>query len=251
MRKLALIALLTTVTPWACAQRLVSNVPHSAIPFHTAPIAQRSGSLISLPGPRAFRGPRSEPFGTLFYPFGGFGDFSYEDALSATGYPVAAQPQVIMMQPADPGDNRRDRLEPPSNQALLIELQGDQYIRVSDRELGARDQLYQEPAPPSVAASSSKPRSSKNIQPVAAPVNPPHDLPPATLVYRDGHSEQVRDYSIANGIIYARGDYYTDGYWTRNVLLSDLNLPETMKSNEARGVRFVLPGSPNEVVTRP
>jgi hypothetical protein len=77
------------------------------------------------------------------------------------------------------------------------------------------------------------------------------ELPPAVLVFRDGHKEEVRDYTIVDGILYARGDYYTDGYWNKKVQLTTLNLPETLKSNEERGLHFVLPNAPNEVVTRP
>ena len=36
-----------------------------------------------------------------------------------------------------------------------------------------------------------------------------------------------------------------------NKFRSELNIPESRKANEERGVRFVLPAAPNEVVTRP
>ena len=78
-----------------------------------------------------------------------------------------------------------------------------------------------------------------------------HDLPPALLVFRDGHSEEVRDYTIADGVLYARGDYYTDGYWSKKIDLSTLNVSQTLAANAARNVKFVLPASPNEVITRP
>jgi hypothetical protein len=76
-------------------------------------------------------------------------------------------------------------------------------------------------------------------------------LPPATLIFRDGHSEEVRDYTIADGILYARGDYYSDGYWNKKIGLTALNIPETLQANATRNVKFVLPSSPNEVITRP
>ncbi|HTU42661.1 MAG TPA: hypothetical protein VMF10_13205, partial [Candidatus Aquilonibacter sp.] len=60
-----------------------------------------------------------------------------------------------------------------------------------------------------------------------------------------------RSYSIANGILYAQGDYYTDGYWNKKIDLSALDVPETLQANADHGVKFVLPSSPNEVVTRP
>lgn len=76
-------------------------------------------------------------------------------------------------------------------------------------------------------------------------------LPPALLIFRDGHTEEVRDYAIADGILYARGDYYTNGYWNKKIVLSTLNVGETQQANTTRNVKFVLPTSPNEVITRP
>jgi hypothetical protein len=70
-------------------------------------------------------------------------------------------------------------------------------------------------------------------------------------MFRDGHSEEVRDYTIADGVLYARGDYYTDGYWNKKIDLAALNLPQTREANADRSVKFVLPSSPNEVITRP
>jgi len=74
-----------------------------------------------------------------------------------------------------------------------------------------------------------------------------HESASAVLVFRDGHTEDIHDYIIADGFIYLRGDYYSDGYWSKKIDLSTLNLPETVKSNQARGVRFLLPSAPNIV----
>ena len=52
-------------------------------------------------------------------------------------------------------------------------------------------------------------------------------------------------------MLYARGDYYTDGYWNKKIDLATLSVAETMQANANRSVKFVLPSSPNEVVTRP
>jgi hypothetical protein len=74
---------------------------------------------------------------------------------------------------------------------------------------------------------------------------------PTMLIFQDGHSEAIPRYAIVSGVIYARGDYYQDGYWTKNIQLSALNIPATVKANRDNGVKFMLPGGPNEVVTRP
>jgi hypothetical protein len=87
---------------------------------------------------------------------------------------------------------------------------------------------------------------------IAAAAEPSvRELPASILIFRDGHSEEVHDYTIADGFLYARGDYYTDGYWNKKIDLAALNLTATMQTNSTRNVKFVIPSSPNEVITRP
>lgn len=141
----------------------------------------------------------------------------------------SAPPQVILLQPqTDP--------EPPQprSQPLMIELQGDHYVRTGGYDAATATQ--------SVTTSST-------IQTVAAAEATVHL--PTVLVYRDGHHEDVSGYAIIRDVIYARGNYYQDGYWTKNIELSSLNIPATLKANQENGVKFILPSSPNEVVTRP
>ena len=126
----------------------------------------------------------------------------------------------------------------PDSQSLLIELQGDRYVNLTTAETPGNA-----PEPTIVPRS---PKKETGGKPTAT-----RELMPVTLLFRDGHREDVRDYTIADGIIYARGDFYNDGYWNKKIELSALDLRETVKSNQARGVRFVLPNSPNEVITRP
>jgi hypothetical protein len=118
----------------------------------------------------------------------------------------------------------------------MIELQNGRYVRVSSNALDAEMQAeaQEAPATPAVATSSPAP-----------------NLTPVLLVFRDGHSEEVRDYTIADGILYARGDYYIDGYWNQKIALPSLDVPQTIQANSSRDVNFVLPSSPNEVITRP
>jgi hypothetical protein len=71
------------------------------------------------------------------------------------------------------------------------------------------------------------------------------------LVFRDGHREEVSAYTITGGAIYAPADFYRDGSWNRKIELSSLDLPETLKSNYSRGLRFQLPRAPNEVIVGP
>jgi hypothetical protein len=148
-----------------------------------------------------------------------------------------------------PGNDR----EPPSNQPLLIELQGGRYVRVGNTAIDGKA-LPLNLGSQSLGSKSLAPASG-NGQSTRAPLivaeTRAHELPAAVLVFRDGRSEEVRDYTIADGMLYARGDFYTDGYWNKKIDLATLDIPQTLQANAARNVKFVLPSSPNEVVTRP
>jgi len=67
---------------------------------------------------------------------------------------------------------------------------------------------------------------------------------PTVLVYSRRPSRRCFGYAIIHNVIYARGDYYQDGYWTKNIQLSLLNIPATLKANQDNGVKFILPAAP-------
>jgi len=131
-------------------------------------------------------------------------------------------------------------------QPLLIELRGDRYVRVSGEETSGTEMINQTPAAPRRTARPPDVATQVADRELAA-----RELVPVVLVFRDGHREEVSDYTIADGVLYTRGDYYTDGSWNRKIELNSLDLPETVKSNQLRNVRFQLPTSPNEVIVRP
>lgn len=137
--------------------------------------------------------------------------------------PAAAPAQPAKMAPITP---------------LLIEWQGDRYVRVESS--GDPKNIADSPMPKNAKA------NAKNAQPATAA-----DLQPIELVFRDGHHEQVREYTIANGVLYANGNYWSDGYWTKNIQLNTLDVSATQLANQQRGTAFVLPGSANEVVMQP
>jgi hypothetical protein len=133
-----------------------------------------------------------------------------------------------------------------STQPVMIELQNGHYVRLNSTAANGE-----------VLPQSTQTQSAKLVRPnfdrsaAANAIAQTPALAPATLVFRDGHTEEVRDYAIANGTLYARGDYYTDGYWNKKIDLTTLNIPETLQTNSVKNVKFVLPASPNEVITRP
>jgi hypothetical protein len=158
---------------------------------------------------------------------------------------ASQQPQVVVVQASAP-------LPPPPppapRESLLIEWQGDHFVRTTSAKDSAGAQIATDYAEKFAVPSSPAIRSGPGQKNTA---QPPRDLPPAVLVFRDGHKDEVSEYTIMSGTIYSKTDYWTTGSWTRKIQVADLDVPATLKLNRERGLKFVLPGSPNEVVTRP
>src|SRR4029077_8057368 len=125
--------------------------------------------------------------------------------------------------------------EPSSSQPLLIELQGDRYVRITSAAVDGEalplklspDSLHQNNVPATQSIRSFPKQSLTQNSSVAASTSA-HDLPPAVLVFKDGHREIVRNYAITAGFLYARGDYYTDGYWNKTIDLATLDIAQTV-----------------------
>ena len=151
------------------------------------------------------------------------------------GYPLffADYPSPVEVQPPAPVVIERKVIEPDRpTEPLMIEWNGERFVRYGTTQAAAEAPDYTE----SMASRPSNPATS-------------HDIP-ATLIFRDGHREQVSDYVITRGGLYASADYLT-GSPSRNIRLSSLDLAATIKLNAKDGVNFSLPASPNDVVTRP
>ena len=250
---LGVLCALLTVAPLAVAQRAVSHAAspaHAAIPRSHSP----AGNLGFAHGGHRFASRRSLADVSLPFPF--FGDSFDPDDIYSSGYPVASEPPPYLMEAmremANSGSNsvesgagsRESRDSSPS-QPLMIELQNGRYVRVNSPAADG-DAL---PLASNDTGSSTRPSPAPPAL-IAAP-SPAPALPPVVLIFRDGHNEEVRDYTIADGILYARGDYYTDGYWNKKIGLASLNVNQTLQANADRNVKFLLPTSPNEVITRP
>jgi hypothetical protein len=212
MRHLVLITLLTAVSHPVSAQRMVPTPPHSTPGYN--------------------QGGRPYAF---FYPIA-FADSFYADSMRS---PAASQPPVIVLQtPAMPAPVPERSVAPA--QPLMIELRGDRYVGISGEESSEAqmiDSKAESPSPMEVL--------SHRVRRVAMP------LASALLVFRDGHSEEISDYTITAGILYTSSDFYANGSWNKKIELSSLNLPETVSSNRSRGIRFQLPSAPNEVIVGP
>ena len=75
-------------------------------------------------------------------------------------------------------------------------------------------------------------------------------LPPAVLVFRDGHQEEAAQYTIIGKTISIKSDYWTTGSWTHTSKSPHLDLPATLQANQSRGSNFRLPSRPTEVILR-
>jgi len=147
-----------------------------------------------------------------------------------------APPQVVVVQsPAAPALTAA--AVPP--EPVVIEWQGDHFVRMTLAEASSRQR-----GPTDYSEKSNA--KSRKLQ-----AETPHELPPAVLVFRDGHREEVSKYTIIGPTMYTSADYWSSGTWTKKIQLADLDVPSTLKLNQERGVRFRLPTSPNEVVIRP
>jgi hypothetical protein len=184
----------------------------------------------------------SFPGSSYLYPdLGGgyYSDEQYDEQYADEG----AAPQVVRVKPAAAEDSPQKMKRGP----LLIEWQGDRYVRFGGAEetLGsgtAADPDYAESTmtkPPIKQTSAAQKTLTESSGAVSSPV---------ILVYRDGHREEIPDYAIANGVIYAHGTSWQNGYWTKQIPLSALDAPATMHANQQRGVKFMLPSAPNVVI---
>ncbi len=215
-----------------------------------APAQGRGGMRASAGGPRArssFRlGERGElarplqrrflnqpgfPFLPYIYPDGEF-DYGTD---AQVGTPV----EVVVERPAQPPAPAASPVEP-----LLLEIHDGQWVRVPT---GSEMQAI----PQSTKADSSP---SSNLHPgiveIPEAAAPLPELPPAVIVFRDGHTEEMGRYMIQGAVLYTNADYWTSGSWTRKIPLAELDIPASLKLNKERGTKFNLPSGPNEVVVR-
>jgi hypothetical protein len=175
----------------------------------------------------------------------GFAPYFYSDYDSDSGIIEVPTNQSIerTAQPASPAP------VPPPHQSLLLELHGDHWVRITNYGQSQTD------------GQSSEPESAQASDvPSANPANNPRqipaaerrsELPPAVLVFRDGHREEIGKYVIVASTIYTSADHWSSGSWTRKLQIVQLDVPATLKLNQERGTKFSLPSGPNEVMIRP
>ena len=181
-----------------------------------------------------------------FFADSAFLPYFYSDDDSEPGVIEAPPPQVTVLQPAQPAAVSP---APKPSESLLLELHGDHWVRITNfgqsQTAAPADQSGL--APPATGSPAVPPATPRRAQ-SAEPQTP---LPPAVLVFRDGHGEVIGKYTIVGTTIYTSADYWSSGSWTRQVQIAELDVPATLKLNRERGTKFSLPSGPNEVIIRP
>jgi hypothetical protein len=219
VRRLILIPLLALACTSAVAQR----------GFGGAHFGARFGGRFASQPSGHYRGWGAYPVGPVYWD-------SLFSADSAE-YLALAPPVVVIQQPAAQPQTAAPEPEAAQPaQPLLIELRGGRYVQISGNEDSPSNTDQQ---------SASHPSAFVAAQPPSAP-------PPSTiLVFRDGSRKQISEYTIADGVLYAQANYYTEGSWNKPIALSSLDLRATVDENRARGVRFQIPAAPNQVIVGP
>jgi hypothetical protein len=180
-----------------------------------------------------------------FFAGSAFAPYFYSDYDFESGISEAPPPQMIVAQaqPASPV------AVPNPPESLVLELQGDHWVRITN--FGQSQTGGQSNQPESERASNLPSAIPPAIPRRTQTEEPPSELPPAMLVFRDGHKEEIGKYTIMGATIYANADYWSSGSWTRQVQIVELDVPATLKLNRERGAKFSLPSGPNEVMIRP
>jgi hypothetical protein len=192
------------------------------------------GRYVRVRGGRGFLG--GHGYASNYYP--------YYDT-EGGGWIEAPPPQVVVQTATATAS------APKAAESLVMELRGDHWVRLTPYGAQAlAEQGDVAPVGPLVAPRAGTPsRRSGDVS--AAAAQAPSELPPAVLVFRDGHQLEAAKYTIIGKTISIKTDYWTSGSWTSTVQIADLDLPATLKANQARGTNFSLPSRPSEVVIRP
>lgn len=191
----------------------------------TLPIAVLGAALFASPAPAQVRGMRASEraarAGFSFGPgvrtrpgpgryFGGsaFLPVPYYPDYDSAGYepiPPEAPPIQILVegspQPAAPAAVPAE--------SLLLENRDGRWVRIPTGGQLPVQSVQPDSAQASNAGSSATSRE-ETAQPSPA-------LPPAILVFRDGHREEVARYTIVGDVIYASTDRWSTGSWTKNL----------------------------------
>ena len=235
-----LVVFLLASSAWGQRGTAVGFAPAA----HSGPVALRPGAGGSnLVHARRF-GHRGHGRGFV----GGYGFFPYWYP-DAEPEPVEPPPAQVVFVPPAPAAAPAPPAKPA--ESLLLERHGDTWLRISAsgdaREVTGERSM----GPTSGSATSSTISPTAPADRTSGGGTSVVEIPAAVLVFRDGHTEQIRKYVITATTLSTSADYWSSGSWTRKIPIADLNVAETLKLNLQRGTGFSLPSRPGEVMMRP
>ena len=168
--------------------------------------------------------------------------YYFSDSYSEPAPLEEPPPRTVVIEKSQP---RVETPPPPPPESLVLELQGNHWVRITD----SGQTIVNSPVAPKGSTEATSLRTMAAQQNSA--MEPARELPPAVLVFRDGHKEEITRYTIIGGTIYTSSDYWNNGSWTKKVPIAELDVPATLELNRERGANFTLPTSPSVVVIRP
>lgn len=240
MKKRTVVRCLATLGVMAivsCAQAQSHGGLGSATPGRVGAVVSRGG-VVGRGVVRLHRGCRSSAgfIGAYYDPY-------YDSETDTVEAPPA---RLIVERAAEPGPTAS---APKPAESLVLELQGDRWVRITG--FGQSQTIV-----PSSEAAMERTVNTPSALPAAfsrraQTAEPAAKLPPAVLVFRDGHTEEIGKYMIRGATLYTSADYWSSGSWTRKVPIAELDVPATLKQNQERGAKFSLPSGPSEVMIRP
>jgi hypothetical protein len=236
---------LLAVAPGLLVLALLAAPAHAQRGGFTSGMGGRAGAHGSHGGAARGRGHH----GRRGFNGSGFGDYyPFYDPYDETAGGGEPPPAPIVVQVAAPVSPAPTQAK--ASESLVMELRGGHWVRLTS--FGPQE-LATPAQPDSQASRASTRRAARSASGEGSPeeAQRPAELPPAVLVFRDGHQEEAAKYTIVGGTIFIKSDYWSSGSWTREVPIAQLDIPATLQANQARGARFSLPSRPGEVMMRP
>jgi hypothetical protein len=158
-------------------------------------------------------------------------------------YPEIENDSAIEEEQSAPAAEPAKPARAKSPEALVVELRGDRWVRLTSTGPVAVSGATGE----GVVASG----GARSLAVPGSGGTPGGELPAAVLVFRDGHREEAANYTIVGKVISIKTDYWSSGSWVRKISIAELDLPATLKENQQRGAKFTLPSRASEVIFRP
>jgi hypothetical protein len=102
-----------------------------------------------------------------------------------------------------------------------------------------------DPEPQPEQGTQQRAASNQEYPPPPTAASPPLTLAAVTLVFKDGHTQQVRNYAMTGTTLYVLDDAASTGR-RPEIPLSSIDLAATLRVNQQAGVEFTPPGNGSE-----